>query len=89
VVAGPKARWSPGTLGRVKAQELRPVGPVHRFGGGSTDGRNSMWARPGGNAPDTFREEKAPKGESHERRRYETRPARDRREQTAKRVAKP
>jgi hypothetical protein len=43
----------------------------------------------GGKPPGTFREEKAPKGESHERRRYETRPARDRREETVKRVAKP
>jgi hypothetical protein len=43
----------------------------------------------GGNAGDTFREEKPPKGESHERCRYETRLARVRREQTAKRVVKP
>jgi len=35
------------------------------------------------------REPHAPKGESHERCRYETRPARDRREKTARRVAKP
>jgi hypothetical protein len=32
-----------------------------------------------GNAADTFREEEAPKGESHERRRRETKPARARR----------
>jgi hypothetical protein len=48
-----------------------------------------MWVLPGGNTPDTFREEKPPKGESHECRRYEKRPARDRREETVKRVAKP
>jgi hypothetical protein len=36
-----------------------------------------------------LRVEEAPKGESHERRRCETKPAGDRREETAKRVAKP
>jgi hypothetical protein len=41
-----------------------------------TDERNGMWVLPAGNGPDTFREEKAPKGESQERCRYETRPAR-------------
>jgi hypothetical protein len=66
---------SPGTLGRVKAQKPRPVGPAHRFGGGITGGRNGMWVLPRGNAADTFREEKAPKGKSHERRRCETKPA--------------
>jgi predicted nucleic acid-binding Zn ribbon protein len=38
---------------------------------------------------DTFREEKAPKGESQERRRCETEPAGVRREETVERVAKP
>jgi hypothetical protein len=42
-----------------------------------------------GNALDTRREEKAPKGESHERSRRETKPARQSREKTVKRVAKP
>jgi len=56
---------------------------------GKTDGKNGTWVLPGGNAPDTFREEEAPQGESQERRRYEKRPARARREQTAERVAKP
>jgi hypothetical protein len=41
-----------------------------------TDGRNGKWVHPVGNDPDTNREEKAPKGESQERCRYETRPAR-------------
>jgi hypothetical protein len=41
-----------------------------------TDGRNGMWVLPVGNDRDTSREEKAPKGESQERCRYETRPAR-------------
>jgi len=79
-VTGSKARRSPGTLGRDQAQEPQPIGPAHRLGGGSTDRRNGKWVRPGGNAPGTFREEKAPKGESHERCRCETKPARNRRE---------
>jgi len=37
----------------------------------------------------TFREEKAPKGESQERRRCERKPARAQREQAVKRVTKP
>jgi hypothetical protein len=73
-------RRSPGTLGRGKAQKPGPVGPAHRFGGGSTDWSNGMWALPCGNARSTFREEKAPKGESQERRRREKKPARARRE---------
>jgi hypothetical protein len=43
---------------------------------GKTDGKNGMWVLPGRNAPDTFREEEAPQGESQERCRYEIRPAR-------------
>jgi hypothetical protein len=39
-----------------------------------------MWALPGGDVRDTLREEKASKGESHERRRREIKLARDRRE---------
>jgi hypothetical protein len=38
---------------------------------------------------DTFREGNAPKGESHERCRCETKPVRDRREENVKRVTKP
>jgi len=41
-----------------------------------TDGRNGMWVLPAGNGSDTFCEEKAPKGESQERCRCETEPAR-------------
>jgi len=54
-------------------------GPAQRFRDGSTDRRNGRWVHLEGNASGTFREEKAPKGESHERRRCETKPARDRR----------
>lgn len=36
-----------------------------------------MWEHPDGDVGGTFREEKAPKGESQERCRYEKRPARD------------
>jgi hypothetical protein len=56
---------------------------------GKPGGENGTWVHPGRNDPETFREEKAPKGESHERRRRETKPARARREETARRVAKP
>jgi hypothetical protein len=69
-----------GTPERVEARKPRPVGPAHRFGGGITDGRNGRRVHPRGNAADTFREEKAPKGESQERRRRETKPARARKE---------
>jgi len=41
-----KPRSPPGTPGRVKAQEPRPVGPAHRFGGGKTDGWNGTWVLP-------------------------------------------
>jgi len=48
-----------------------------------------MWVRPCGNAAGTYGEEKAPKGKAQERCRCETKPARARREETAKRVIKP
>jgi hypothetical protein len=73
-------RLSPGTLARVKAQKPRPAGPARHFGDGSNGRKNGTWVLPGGNASDTLREEKAPKGESQERRRYEIRPARSQRE---------
>jgi hypothetical protein len=63
------------------------AGPLLR--GGSNGGRNGTWVPPGGNAPETSREEKAPKGESQERCRHEIRPARARRAETAERVTKP
>lgn len=56
---------------------------------GITGRRNGMWVRRRGNASDTFREEKAPKGEAQERRRCETKPTRARREKAVKRVTKP
>lgn len=48
-----------------------------------------MWARSGGNASITASQENAPKGESHERCRRETKPARIRRAKAAQRVTKP
>jgi len=48
-----------------------------------------MWAHCGGDADGTFREEKAPKGESRERCRCETEPTRRAREESVTRVAKP
>jgi len=79
----------PGTHGRVKAQEPRPVGPALRFGGGSTDGTNGTWVNPARKRADTFRKEKAPQGESQERCRGERNSARARRAQAAERVIKP
>jgi hypothetical protein len=54
-----------------------------------TDRGNGRWVLPLGNGLVTFRKEKAPKGESQERCRCETKPARNCREETAKRVVKP
>jgi len=82
-------RWLPGTPARVEAQEPRPAGPARCFGSGINGRENGMWVLPGGNAPDTLREEEAPKGESQERRRCEIEPARARKEKTATRVIKP
>jgi hypothetical protein len=65
----------------------RRAGPLLRSG--SNGGRNGRWVLPDGNVPATSREEKAPKGESQERCRHETRPARARRAETAERVTKP
>jgi hypothetical protein len=56
---------------------------------GETGGKTACGSGCGGNAAATFRQEKAPKGESHERRRRETKPARARREEAATRVTKP
>jgi hypothetical protein len=44
---------------------------------GYTGRRNGKWGLPPGNGMDTFRKEKAPKGESQERCRCETEPARN------------
>jgi hypothetical protein len=70
----------PGTLERVGAQKPRLVGPARCLGSGNNGGRNGKWVLPPGNVADTFREGKAPKGESHERCRCEKEPARARRE---------
>jgi hypothetical protein len=51
------------------------AGPCTRVCG-YTDERNGRWVLPAGNGPDTLREGKAPKGESQERCRCETKPAR-------------
>jgi hypothetical protein len=81
---------SQGTSARDKTQKLRPAGPAPRHPCGAfTGGRNSKWVRPGGNAPVTVSMENAPKGESHERCRRETKPARVRRAKTATRAIKP
>jgi hypothetical protein len=65
-------------------------GPAHLLRQEGISGKtNGMWVRPCGNAADTFGEEKAPKGKAQERCRYETKPARARREETVTRVIKP
>jgi hypothetical protein len=56
---------------------------------GSNERTNGRWVHRCGNTVDTFREEKAPKGESQERRRCEIKPTRVRRAQTVQRVPKP
>jgi len=59
-----------------KPRNRGPQGPTFCFGSWFTCGRNGRWVRPIRKRADAFREEKAPKGESQERRRCETEPAR-------------
>jgi hypothetical protein len=73
-----KHMWAARDSRKAEPQELRPVEPAPHLGAGYTVRRNSRWGLPPGNGLDTFREEKAPKGESQERCRCETKPARDR-----------
>lgn len=69
-----------GTPERVEAQKPRPGGPALRFGGWGNR-REKRYVGPSvRKRPDTFQEEQAPKGESQERRRDETNPARARME---------
>jgi len=75
--------------GRSPETAARWAGPARFVGPGSPTGETVRGCDRRGDAPATFREEEAPKGESQERRRCETKPARARREQGAKRVAKP
>jgi len=56
---------------------------------GVTGGTNGKWVFRAETLSEAVREEKAPKGESHERCRCETKPARERREKTVMRVPKP
>jgi hypothetical protein len=69
-----------GTLreGQNPEVEVRASRPLLRQG--NIQRTNGMWAHRRGNAAATSLEEKAPKGQSHERCRYETEPARMRRE---------
>jgi hypothetical protein len=73
-----KHMWAARDSRKAEPQELRPVEPAPHLGAGYTVRRNSRWGLPPGNGLDAFREEKAPKGESQERCRCETKPARDR-----------
>jgi hypothetical protein len=63
VLAALTPQLTPGTPERVKAQEPRLAWPARRYGDEKNGKRNGMWVHPSGNSPDTFREEKAPKGE--------------------------
>jgi hypothetical protein len=77
------AKHTPDRKGLAKGSKPRSrglSGRVVRFGDGGTGERNGRWVLPGGNAADTFREGKAPKGESQERCRGETNPTRARKE---------
>jgi len=71
----------PGSRGRSRRPAVSTAGAVI--------GETACGAVGRGNAAAPVRAEKAPKGESHERRRHEIEPARDRREQTAERATKP
>jgi hypothetical protein len=80
VIVGLNHRGLLGTFRRHGPRNRGFFGPVRRFGGGITAKANGRWAPRGGNAGETFWKGKPPKGESHERRRCETKPARDSRE---------
>ena len=73
----------------MKARKPQPVGPAHRVRGWKNDRRNGTRVHRGGNADDTWPKEKAPKGESQERRRCEIKPARNPRAKAVERVIKP
>jgi len=89
--SGPCANTTPGRQGLPEGAKPRnrglPSRPSLRCG--YTGRRNGQWGLPPGNGMDTFRKEKAPKGESQERCRCETKPARDCGEKAVKRVTKP
>lgn len=74
---------------KIWAQKPMPIGPVRRFGVGSNVGLTVGGFFPAERAVEAFRERKPPKGESQERCRCETQPARDSRAKTVKRVIKP
>jgi len=76
---------SEGSRPRNRGLSGRPVASAAGTPAGETVSGSIRAAIP----PGTFREVKAPKGESHERCRCETKPARDRRAQAVKRVTKP
>lgn len=78
--SGRRAKHTLGRQGLSEGSNPRnrgsPSRPSHLRMRRYTGERNGRWVLPAGNGPDTFCEEKAPKGESQERCRYETRPAR-------------
>jgi len=80
VVVGLKPRAITRYFREARTQEPRLVGPVRRFGGGINAELNGMWVHSGRKVVGTSRKGKPPKGESQERCRCETKPARDSRE---------
>jgi hypothetical protein len=89
-VAGLKLRVVARHSREAWTQEPGPVRPVWRLRAAEIlPGTTVCGFASGRKAGKTSREGKPPKGESHERCRCETKPARDSREQAVKRVAKP
>jgi len=80
VIIGLNHRGSQGTFRRYGPRNRGFFGPVRRFGGGITARANGRWVLPVGNVGEASWKGNPPKGESHERRRCETKPARDSRE---------
>jgi len=89
VIDGLNPRWSQGTSGRYGPRNRGSSGRLDASAFGVAGGLTIRGFVPVETAVEAFREVKPSKGESHERRRCETKPARDSREETVTRVAKP
>jgi len=89
VIDGLNPRWSQGTSGRYGPRNRGLSGRPYASASGVADRLTIRGFFLVERAVETFREVKPSKGESQERRRCETKPARDSREETVKRVTKP
>jgi hypothetical protein len=89
VIDGLNPRRSRGTSGRYGPRNRGLSGRPYASASGVAGGLTIRGFVPVERAVEAFREVKPSKGESQERRRCETKPARDSREETVKRVAKP